>query len=62
MRKVIGFFALVGLISLPLVAGLAVSAATGTSAHHEMGQRSATAHSNPSVGGFPAASARSLKQ
>lgn len=28
MRKVVGFFALAGLISLPLIAGLAVSVAT----------------------------------
>jgi hypothetical protein len=58
MRKIIGFFALVGLISLPLVAGLAVSAVTSTPAHRA---RSAVAYPNSSVATFPTAKALSQK-
>ncbi len=40
MRKVIGFFALAGLISLPLIAGLAVSVATSPRNHFQAAQTS----------------------
>lgn len=38
MRKVIGFFVLAGLVSLPLMAGIAVSVATSPSNHSQVAQ------------------------
>lgn len=57
MRKVMGFFALVGLISLPLVSGLTVSAVTSTPNYHQMSEQSAIAGPSSSIAALPTAKA-----